>query len=84
VSAASLGSPEDDVEGAGERVRLLLRSRPQGHDPPFLAMAEEEGKRRSCAVIALFIMAPSPQLLPRSRFAGDSPLEERVSCELVL
>ena len=54
MSAASLGSPEDDVEGAGERVRLLLRSRPQGHDPPFLAMAEEEGKRRGCAVIALF------------------------------
>ena len=28
-------------------------------------------------------MAPSPQLLPRSRFAGDSPLEERVSSEPV-
>ena len=28
-------------------------------------------------------MAPSPQLLPRSRFAGDSPLEGGVSCELV-
>jgi hypothetical protein len=47
-----------------------------GGGGPFIHSGGHRGSPVGFGRQTLTPMAPSPQLLPRSRFAGDSPLEE--------